>query len=90
MLVRLLHRLALKEMILSAMHETGQYQNNRVENSHQQIRQQTRPLLFAGSYRTLRNIGFEEFNKVSGWGPCQLSQGDYLSNLRGDIKLSFG
>jgi putative transposase len=85
-------------MRLSAVHETGQYQNNQAENSHQRTRQQARPvqrfnsaglalkflsvhgainnlsrqdrpLLFASSYRTLRNIGFDELNKVSGLVP---------------------
>jgi putative transposase len=84
-----------REMRLSAVHETGQYQNNRAENSHQRTRQQERQmrrfksaghaqqflsvhgainnlsrqdrhLLSASSYRTLRNIGFDELNKVSG------------------------
>ena len=83
------------EMRLSAVHETGQYQNNRAENSHQRTRQQERQmrrfksaghaqrflsvhgainnlsrqdrhLLSASSYRTLRNIGFSELNKVCG------------------------
>jgi putative transposase len=83
-----------REMRLSAVHETGQYQNNRAENSHQRTRQQERQmrqfksaghaqkflsaheaiynlsrqnrnLLSASSYRILRNIGFDELNKVS-------------------------
>ena len=33
-----------QEMGLSAAHETGQYQNNRVENSHQRTRQQERQM----------------------------------------------
>jgi putative transposase len=86
------------EMRLSAVHETGQYQNNRAENSHQRTRQQERQmrrfksaghaqkffsvhgainnlsrqgryLLSASSYRTLRNIGFDELSKVSGLVP---------------------
>ena len=82
-------------MRLSVVHETGQYQNNWAENSHQRARQQERQmprfksaghgqqflsvhgtinslsrqdrhLLSASSYRTLKNIGFDELNKVSG------------------------
>ncbi|MFT5116064.1 MAG: putative transposase [Parasphingorhabdus sp.] len=33
-----------REMRLSAVHETGQYQNNRAENSHQRTRQQERQM----------------------------------------------
>jgi transposase-like protein len=33
------------------------------------LSRQDRPLLFASSYRTLRNIGFDELNKVSGLVP---------------------
>ena len=78
--------------------ETGQYQNNRDESSHQlacqqeesmrrfksaghaqkflfvhgainNLSRQDRPLLFASSYRTLRNIGFDELKTVSGLVP---------------------
>jgi putative transposase len=87
-----------REMKLSAVHETDQYQYNRGKSSHQRTRQQKRsmrrfksaghaqkflsvhgainnlsrqdrPLLFASSYRTLRNIGFDELKKVSGLVP---------------------
>ncbi len=33
------------------------------------LSRQDRPLLFASSYRTLRNIGFDELKKVSGLVP---------------------
>jgi len=78
--------------------ETGQYQNNRGESSHQRTRQQEGSirrfksaghaqkflsvhgainnlsrqgcsLLLTSSYRTLRNIGFDELNKASGLVP---------------------
>jgi hypothetical protein len=34
------------------------------------LSRQDRPLLFTSSYRTLKNIDFDELNKISGWVPA--------------------
>jgi hypothetical protein len=45
----------------NTIHDASQYADNRDEFSRRD-----RHLLSAISYRTLRNIGFDELNKVSG------------------------